>query len=93
MIVLATFLRKLDKKQQMLLVGAGSVLSIFFFFLLSLAISELLFVVAEVLHLGGIGILITKLRGKHTAAGESAAPSLSLSPTKLRPSSSSQASL
>ena len=93
MIVLATFLRKLDKKQQMLLVGAGSVLSIFFVFLLSRAISELLFVVAEVLHLGGIGILITKLRGKHTAAGESAPPSLSLSPTKLTPSSSLQASL
>ena len=68
-IVLASFVRRLTKRQQMLLLGSGLVLSLFFVFLLSRAIAELLFVVAELVHLGGIGILLLKLRAKKTASG------------------------
>ena len=44
-------------------------MSIFFVFLLSRAIAELLFVLAEIVHLCGIGILYMKMKQKKSATG------------------------
>ena len=67
--VTVRFVKKLSRRQQALLFGSASVLSIFFVFLLSRAIAELLFVVAELVHLGGIIKLLFALRQKKSAAG------------------------
>ncbi|QDZ19487.1 ER lumen protein-retaining receptor-like protein [Chloropicon primus] len=69
LLVLAKFFKKLSKRQQHLLIGATSILSIFFVFLLSRAIAELLFVVAECVHLGGIVLLLYSVKKRKSAAG------------------------
>ena len=69
MLVLARFYKKLTTRQQHLLVGSSATLSILFVYMLSRLIAELLFVVAECVHLGGIIGLIFSVRRRKSAAG------------------------
>lgn len=61
--------KKLEKKQQLAVIGVASVIALFVTYYMSRVISDTLFVLAELVHLCGVGILILKLRNKRSAAG------------------------